>query len=188
MNRWLRGSRGDPLVVSMAGVKLGERVLVMGTADATLIAGVGVKSGLTGRTCIVGDSPEAAAAAVNAAEAAGALVEGFDGSWLALPFNQAVFDVVLVRDVLPALPPDARAGCLSEVMRVLRPAGRVMVIDSTTGAGLIGSLRPHPDASRFYGPEGGATRALEAQGFKAVRTLADRDGLVFTEGARPAAQ
>lgn len=186
MMGWFRKSGGDPLVVAMAGVKLGERVLVLGASDATLIAGVGITSGLTGRTCVVGPSPAAGAAAARAAEDAGALVEGFGAPWTALPFDEASFDVVLVRDLLPALPPDRRLGCLREAWRVLRPSGRVMVIDSTTGSGLLGRLRRRPDAARFYGQDGGATRLLEGQGFKAVRPLAERDGLLFTEGARPA--
>ncbi|CAN5599862.1 hypothetical protein BH23ACI1_BH23ACI1_06750 [soil metagenome] len=185
MRRWFRRPPGgDPLVVAMAGVKLGERVLVLGTSDATLIAGVAVKSGLTGRTCIFGESDEAVTAAVTDAEEAGALVEGFAGRWAALPFNEAVFDVVLMRDVLPALSPGERAGCLAAVTRVLRPGGRAVVLDSTTGSGLFGGLRARPEASRFYGQEGGAIRALEAHGFKAVRPLAEREGLVFVEGAR----
>lgn len=186
MMGWFRKSGVDPLVVAMAGVKLGERVLVLGTSDPTLVAGAGIRSGLTGRTAIVGESPAAAAAAARAAEEAGALVEGFGAPWTALPFDEASFDVVLVRDRLPALSPEARMGCLREVWRVLRPSGRVMVIDSTTGSGLLGSLRRLPDAARFYGEDGGATRLLEVQGFKAVRPLAERDGLLFTEGARPA--
>jgi ubiquinone/menaquinone biosynthesis C-methylase UbiE len=186
MRLFRKPAGGDPLVVSMAGVKLGERVLVLGTSDPSLVAGAGVRSGLTGRTCVVGESREAAAGAARAAEEAGALVEGFDGQWHALPFNEATFDVVLVRDVLPTLSGSSRTGCLSEVMRVLRPSGRVMVIDSTSGSGLIGRLRTRPEARRFYAEEGGATAALTAQGFKAVRAIAQRDGLVFTEGARPA--
>ncbi|MBA3887823.1 MAG: class I SAM-dependent methyltransferase, partial [Acidobacteria bacterium] len=123
-------------------------------------------------------------AAVTDAEEAGALVEGFAGRWAALPFNEAVFDVVLMRDVLPALSPGERAGCLAAVTRVLRPGGRAVVLDSTTGSGLFGGLRARPEARRFYGQEGGAIRALEAHGFKAVRPLAEREGLVFVEGAR----
>jgi hypothetical protein len=32
---------------------------------------------------------------------------------------------------------------------------------------------------------GDATLALEADGFKSVRTLAEREGLVFVEGIKP---
>lgn len=181
---WIRKAGGEPLTVSMAGVKLGERILVLGAGDVPFIAGVGSNSGLSGRTCIYGESPEAAMRAARAAEEAGALVEGFAGAWSAMPFDNASFDVVLVRDVLPSLTADGRVGALAEVRRVLRPGGRVMVIDSTSGSGLLGRLRPNAPATQFYGADGGAARALEMAGFKAIRTLAERDGLVFTEAAR----
>jgi SAM-dependent methyltransferase len=183
--KWLRKSSTEPLVVSMAGVKLGERALILGTTDPVLITGVGTRSGLTGRTCVFGEGDAAVRAAVGKAEAEGALVEGFSGPWSALPFEGASFDVVLVRDVLPALSPDGRAGVLAEVMRVLRPAGRVVVID-TTGGGLLGGLLGSEPGRRFYTEEGGAIRALEERGFKAVRPLAERESKVFTEGARAA--
>jgi SAM-dependent methyltransferase len=183
--KWFRKSTTEPLVVSMAGVKLGERALVLGTSDPVLVAGVGTRSGLTGRTCVFGEDDAAVRAAVTRAEAAGALVEGFSGTWSALPFEEATFDVVILRDLLPALSPDGRAGTLAEVMRVLRPGGRVVVID-TTSAGLLGGFLGRETGRRFYAEEGGAARALEIQGFKAVRPLAERESLVFTEGARAA--
>jgi SAM-dependent methyltransferase len=182
---WLLKSSREPLVVSMAGVKLGERALILGAPDPVLITGVGTRSGLTGRTCVFGESEAAVRAAVEKAEADGALVEGFAGPWSALPFEEASFDVVLLRDVLPALSPDGRAGCLAEVMRVLRPGGRVVVIDAT-GGGLLGGLFGSDPGRRFYAEEGGAIRALEERGFKAVRPLAERESKVFTEGARAA--
>jgi ubiquinone/menaquinone biosynthesis C-methylase UbiE len=183
--KWLRRASREPLVVSMAGVKLGERALILGTADPVLVAGVGTRSGLTGRTCVVGESDAAVRSAVSKAEADGALVEGFAGPWSALPFDEASFDVVLLRDILPSLPPDGRAGVLAEVMRVLRPGGRVVVIDNAS-SGLLGGWLGSETGRRFYAEEGGAARALENQGFKAVRPLAERESMVFTEGARAA--
>ena len=185
--KWLRKSPSEPLVVSMSGVKLGERVLVLGTSDHILLAGAGTRSGLTGRTCVVGESEPATTAAVAAAEEAGALVEGFPAQWSALPFDDGSFDVVLVRQILPVLAVTARSGCVAEIRRVLRPGGRVVVIDNL-GGGLLGGLLggSRPDATRFYEQEGGPVSLLEAHGFKAVRPLAEREGLIFTEGARPA--
>lgn len=170
----------------MAGVKIGDRVLVLGVGDPVLTAGIGIKTGMSGRTCVYDDSPDVVTRATQAAEQAGALVEGFGGLWSAMPFEDASFDVVLVRDVLPMLSPDGRGGALAETRRVLRIGGRVMVIDSTSGSGVLGRLRQNVTAVQFYASEGGASRALELAGFKAIRTLAERDGLVFTEAARSA--
>ena len=48
-----RKSRSEALGVTMAGVKLGQRLLAVGTKDPKLVAALGVKAGLTGRTCVV---------------------------------------------------------------------------------------------------------------------------------------
>jgi hypothetical protein len=38
MMRWFRKPAGDPLAVSMSGLKLGDRLLVLGCSDPRLIA------------------------------------------------------------------------------------------------------------------------------------------------------
>ena len=44
-NKWFRPAALDPLSVSMAGVKLGDRVLVIGCSDPLLIAALAAKAG-----------------------------------------------------------------------------------------------------------------------------------------------
>src|SRR5438094_175662 len=98
---WFRKTApADPLAVSMTGVKLGDRVLVIGAGDPALIAALGAKTGLTGTTCGV----------------------------------------------------------------IRRCPRRTM--------------------NEHYVKTGGAKRALEAERFLAVRVLAEREGLVFVEGAK----
>ena len=46
-------SEGEPLAVSMAGIKLGDRLLVLGCGDPMLVAQLAVKTGLTGRAFAV---------------------------------------------------------------------------------------------------------------------------------------
>lgn len=181
--RWFRkGAEGDPLAVSMSGVRLGDRVLVVGAGDPLLLAGVAVKSGLTGRACVVDEAEGAASAAAAAAEHEGALVEAITSRVTMLPLDEGSFDVVILRDVLPALTPDRRSGCVSEAHRVLRPGGRCMVIERAPRAGL-GALIGRTEVHGYPGG-GGASGLLEAQGFRAVRTLAEREGFVFVEGVR----
>lgn len=184
MMRWFRKSGEDPLVVSMSGVKLGDRVLVLGAGDPALVAGVASKSGLTGHAVLVDEIAARTTQGVAAAERDGALVEGITAPWTMMPIDDRTVDVAIARDVLPALTPDRRVGCLSEILRVLRPGGRCLVIDAAPRAGL-GALVSRRTADEFYVTHGGARSALEAQGFRAVRTLAERDGLVFVEGVRP---
>ena len=50
---WLKKDSSEPLTVAMTGIKLGDRVLIVGVSDTALIAALGIKAGLTGRTCIV---------------------------------------------------------------------------------------------------------------------------------------
>lgn len=182
---WFRKSSLDPLAVTMAGVKLGDRLLVVGAGDAPLTAALAGKAGLTGRTCVVDASASATASAATAVERDGALVEAFTSPWTMLPFDAAAFDVVVLRNVLPQLEDEARLRAATEVHRVLRPGGRSVAIDDAGGRRLGGLIRG-PEADPRYQRSGGATHVLEAAGFRGVRTLAEREGQVFVEGVKAA--
>jgi SAM-dependent methyltransferase len=177
--KWLKSSEQEPLSVSMAGVRLGDRLLVVGGSDPRLLAGVASKTGLTGRACIVDEDEARSSAAAAAAERDGALVDGFTAPWTALPFGGSEFDVVILRNVLPDLSEAGRVACASEVLRVLRPGGRGLVIDGTERTGLQALIPGRPEGSPRV-----AVAALEGAGFRAVRTLAERAGLIFVEGVR----
>ena len=51
---------GESLAVSMAGIKMGDRLLVLGCGDPVRLAQLAVKTGLTGRACAI-DAREAVA-------------------------------------------------------------------------------------------------------------------------------
>jgi ubiquinone/menaquinone biosynthesis C-methylase UbiE len=180
----LRKSSGESLAVSMAGIKLGDRLLIVGCADPILIARLAVKTGLTGRAFAVDDHEKTVAAAAEIATREGALIETATAQWTSLPLDPDSFDVAIVRDVLPYLAEAARAGCLSEVRRVLRPGGRCLVIDGRGRTGLVSGARSASVASA-YAAAGGPVPGLAAQGFKAARILAEREGLTFAEAVRP---
>jgi ubiquinone/menaquinone biosynthesis C-methylase UbiE len=184
--RWLplRKSTEEMLAVSMAGIKLGDRLLIVGCADPILIARLAVKTGLTGRALAVDEQEKAVMAAAEIAAREGALIETATAPWSALPLEADSFDVAIVRDVLPHLTTDVRSGCLREVLRVLRPGGRCLVIDGTGRTGLVAVVRSASGATD-YAAAGGPVHALTSQGFKASRILAERDGLVFAEAVRP---
>jgi hypothetical protein len=59
-----------------------------------------------------------------------------------------------------------------------------MIIGAAPREGLSALLSRGPQAPSIAAT-GGATAALEAGGFRGVRTLAAREGLVFVEGIRP---
>ena len=124
-----KSAPGDPLAVTMAGVKLGDRVLAMGMRDTTLIAALAAKSGLTGRACAVDADEARVKSAAAAIEREGALVEATRAPWGMLPYDDDSFDVVVVRDVFMILPSQARALAASGLLRVLRPGAAEEIAD-----------------------------------------------------------
>lgn len=182
---WLRKSEArEPLAVTMSGVKLGDRVLVLGCGDARLIAAMTIKAGLTGRACALDQSEDRSTRAAAAVEREGALIESFTAPWSALPFDSSSFDLVVINDVLPGLQPEPRVRCVQEAWRVLRPGGRCVVIDRAARGGL-GALIGKRVGDQQYTAAGSAPTALRAEGFAATRVLAEREGHVFVEGVKP---
>jgi ubiquinone/menaquinone biosynthesis C-methylase UbiE len=182
---WFRKSTLDPLAVTMPGIKLGDRLLVVGGGDAALTAALAGKAGLTGRACVVDASAETTARVAAAVERHGILIESFTAPWTMLPFDPGAFDAVIIRNVLKELDETARLRAVGEVLRVLRPGGRAVVIEDTGRGGLASLWRGDPADPRYV-RSGGATHVLEAAGFRGVRTLAEREGQLFVEGVKAA--
>jgi SAM-dependent methyltransferase len=180
-NKWFRQAAVDPLSVSMAGAKLGDRVLVVGCSDPRLIAALGAKAGLSGRTCAVDESPERAAEAARVALKEGVLIETFTAKPSALPFERESFDLVVLRDV-GNRDDQSRALVVQDAWRLLRLGGRCMIIDTVPRGGVsafFGGQSPAPTESG-----GDVIEILKGGGFVAVRVLAERDGLRFVEAIK----
>ena len=172
-----------PLSVGMAAAKLGDRVLVMGCSDTGLIAAIGAKTGLTGRTLAIDESTERCARADFVAQKEGTLIETQTAPLTSIAADAASFDLVVVRDASSGEGDVNRmAAVLAEAHRVLRPGGRCLVIEGSPRRGLaalfgLGAKAPAADP---------INRALGAVGFAAVRTLAERDGQIFVEAIKRA--
>jgi SAM-dependent methyltransferase len=82
-----------------------------------------------GRVVGIDLSRELIARAVASAASAGVDVEFISGSVTALPFEDGSFDAVRSERVFQHLTADERATAAIEVMRVLRPGGRVQLVD-----------------------------------------------------------
>ena len=175
---------GQPLALSMAGVRMGDRLLMVGCGDPLLLSQLAVKTGLTGRAFAADVRADLTAEAERVAPLEGALIETATAPWTALPLDAGVFDVAVIRHVFPGLPDPERIACAAEVRRVLRPGGRCVVIDPAPQSGLGGFLR-RASLDPTYAARGGAVGVLEAAGFRAARVLAERDGFTFCEAAKP---
>ena len=179
---WFRKTQAaEPLPVTMAGVKLGDRFLAVGVRDPGLIAVLAARAGLTGTACAIDADEGAVTKAAAAIERDGVLAELTRAPWGMWPYGDASFDVALVRDLLPTLTSDSRTRCVSELLRVLRPGGRTVVIEPAPRGGFGALLTRHPAADPQYR---GAVKTLQDEGFAAVRQLAERDGVLYVEGIK----
>ena len=179
----------DPLAVSMAGVKLGERLLQIGIDDPALTGQLAAKTGLSGTAAHVVANDDEAVRVNRGAKQAGALVEVRVGLIDRLPFDDSAFDLVVVhsaRGQLAAFSPVRRDAVLRDAHRVLRQGGRLVAIEPGTATGLRSMLRAAPATQAAYDAAGGTSAALRQAGFAAVRDLGDREGLKFAEGLKGA--
>jgi hypothetical protein len=80
---------------------------------------------------------------------------------------------------MAAMAAEDRVLMVRETARVLAPGGRVMVIGRAPRGG-VGALFTRAQAGPPFDPQ----PALQADGFRAVRLLAERQGLVFVEGLK----
>jgi ubiquinone/menaquinone biosynthesis C-methylase UbiE len=182
-NRSRRGDEPHMLVVGMTGVRLGERVLQIGCAHGGRLAAIAKKVGLSGRAVAIVPDEASAARAQKGAAQAGVLVEIETAPPTHVPAEDAAFDLVVMDDtagLLGSMTDHDRTVTIGEALRLLRPGGRTIVIGSAPRRMLGGLLARAP-----AGPPFDAATALQANGFKSARTLAERDGLVFVEGIKP---
>lgn len=173
----------------MTGVNLGDRLLQIGCTDASLMAAIGSKVGLSGRVCAVVPDDAHAARARRAAEKSGFLLEIETGHLEKFPFEDGAFNLIVVDNqegLLSGMRPEQRVATLQQAFRTLASRGRIVVIERGTRSGLGALLGPSTTApvDPHYKASGGAIVALEAEGFRAARVLAERDGLSFIEGVR----
>lgn len=178
---WIRKTQPtEPLPVTMSGVKLGDRFLAVGVRDPALVAVLAARAGLTGTACAIDADEAAVKKAAASIERDGVLAEVTRAPWGMWPYDADSFDVAVIRDLLPTLTSDSRSRCVSEVLRVLRPGGRAIVIEPAPRGG-FGALLNRQAVDPTYQ---GAMKTLKDEGFAAVRELAERDGVLYVEGIK----
>jgi ubiquinone/menaquinone biosynthesis C-methylase UbiE len=171
------------LAVGMASVKMGDQIAQIGCADGGRLGAIAVKVGLSGRAAAVMPDETSAARARKGAADAGVLVDVEIAPPTRLPLEDNAFDLVIVDDtggLLATMRPEDRVLTIREALRILRPGGRVMVIGTVPRGGL-GAILTRAQSGPPFDPK----PSLEADGFKFVRHLAEREGLRFVEGLKP---
>jgi SAM-dependent methyltransferase len=181
-----QGPGPHALPLAMSGVKLGERLLYVGSGRPGLFAALASKAGLTGRACAVVSGSREADAMRRAAAREGVLVEVAAGAAGPFPHDAESFDVAVIDSTdgtFGAMDASERQRLLREAAQAMRPGGRLLVIETVPGA--IGALLRARAVDAAYQSSGGARAALESAGLRPVRVLAERGGSRFTEGLKP---
>lgn len=179
----------EPLVMAMSGVRMGERLLQIGVDDPAALGALAAKVGLSGHAAVVTLDDRSAGRARTGITDASALADVTISSDGSLPFDPESFDVVIVHGVngfMATLDAGMRARLLSQMLHVTRAGGRIIITEAGERSGLKAMLAPAPSRDERYEQAGGTVAALETAGFRPVRLLADRDGVRFVEGLKPA--
>ncbi len=161
---------GEPLIVAMTGVRLGEAVLFAGRSAGWAVTLAG-RTGLSGR-CLVFGPPETTSPIEAAASREGVLVETAS----AAP-DDRVFDLAVV-EVGDGW--DAAAG---DALRAVRPGGRLIAVSGAPRTGLLARLSGSPAPAVAADV---VVARLTQLGWERVRPIGERDGVSFVEAfARP---
>ena len=155
---------------------LGERLLVLGLADAALLAILATKVGLTGRACGADPSEAAVEQARRRAIREGVLVELEQAGSGELPYDPASFDVIVIRARGDLAVEANLASAVAASRRLLRDGGRCVAIADAAPTGL----------ERVWGHAAGPSASLLLRlfaegGYRATRLLAERERLSFVE-------
>jgi ubiquinone/menaquinone biosynthesis C-methylase UbiE len=116
-------------LVGFARLTAGERVLDVGCGTGSLAIVAKREVGPTGEVFGIDASPEMIRRAASKAARAKVDVAFRNAIAEALPFPDAQFDVVLSTLMLHHLPRKARGQCAREARRVLKPTGRILIVD-----------------------------------------------------------
>jgi len=117
------------MTLELAKVGMGEKVLDVGCGTGSLAILAKSRVGVEGRVEGIDPSPEMIQVARKKSARAGMEVGFRIGGIESIPFPDDSFDVVLSSLMVHHLPDDVKREGLREVRRVLRPGGRLLVVD-----------------------------------------------------------
>ncbi len=131
VNLFMLGRRSQlrRATVELAHIQPGATVLEVGCGTGDVALAARERAGSGGSVHGIDPSPEMIAVAREKAERAGVAVEFQVGVIEALAFPDASFDVVLSSLMMHHLPGDLKRRGLAEIARVLKPGGRLLIVD-----------------------------------------------------------
>jgi ubiquinone/menaquinone biosynthesis C-methylase UbiE len=130
-------------LLDLGRVTAAEAVLDVGCATGTLALAAKRRVGSEGAVHGVDPSPAMIERARKKARRRRADVSFDVAAAQHLPFAERTFDVVLCTLVAHQLPQADRRRCFVEMHRVLRPRGRLLLVDLAMRAGATGGSTPH---------------------------------------------
>ncbi len=135
-----RESRLRRQTIQQAAITSGETILDIGCGTGTLTLLAKTEAGDHGQVYGMDASPEMIAFARQKALQQQQAVDFQTGVIEALPFSDGTFDVVLSSLMFHHLPPDLKQRGLIEIHRVLKPGGRLIVVDMKRPSTLLQRL------------------------------------------------
>ncbi len=124
----------------LAAIRPGESVLEVGCGTGELTRRARARAGSAAFVCGIDPSAEMIAVARVKSERSGLGIDYRVAAIEALPFVDASFDVVLSSLMMHHLPEDLKALGLAEVRRVLKPGGRLLIVDMKRPSGRLAWL------------------------------------------------
>jgi SAM-dependent methyltransferase len=163
--------------LAMIGARAGDRVIFVGGSHPGLVAELALTTGLNGEVRVA--APAGRQAEIEAAAArAGALVEFATYEAGPLPALDDPFDIAVWAGDLAAVTAEDRQARTRELMALLRPGGRIILVDGTP-AGRFASGR------QATLPREAGVALLTGSDAVAARVLATADRLTYYEARKP---
>jgi demethylmenaquinone methyltransferase/2-methoxy-6-polyprenyl-1,4-benzoquinol methylase/phosphoethanolamine N-methyltransferase len=124
-----RRTRLRAMTIALARIQPGDHVLEVGCGTGDVAIAACAPAGPRGSVSAIDAGPEMIAVARAKAARAGVKVDFRLEPIEALTFPDATFDVVLSSLMMHHLPDDLKRQGLAEIARILKPGGRVLIVD-----------------------------------------------------------